>query len=103
MEYYGNQQIDCNGSYLPNINYYINDGYNQGMFPNQMEGSMSGYFATGTAIEPMTGGEHNKRRLSDLTNENGVDDHRNKKKKGVNPFAPECSIPLPYQLGEEFG
>lgn len=102
MDYYGTSPPDCRGNYLPNINYYMNDGYlNQPPFINQLE-PINAYTGQVT-MAPTSAGVQQKRRLSDVTNENGEEELSNKKSKPLNPFAPECSIPLPYQLGDEFG
>lgn len=108
MDYYGNPQQTLqqnHGGYLPNMSYYLNDGYNinQGGFANQME-SMNGYPTAPIRMEQTIGAHHHQKRIiAEMTEDNGDEDHGSKRQKTVNPFAPECSIPLPYQLGDEFG
>src|SRR4051812_37915473 len=45
--------------------------------------------------------ENNNNYMNDKPVDERHDDTQNK--LVANPFAPECSVPLPYQIGDEYG
>lgn len=67
-----------------------------------------GYFTTTSpTYEDLTGPLYGypKRRLTRMEKEiqEAFEANQAKELKKPDPFAPECSIPLPFQMGDEYG